>query len=75
MELGIECRGICRNGLHQSWLANVADRDACCLVTQQTPLFEQDLSEMINKHFQDVLEQGEERAAAKGHDPGIDADM
>ena len=75
MELGIEYRGICRNELHQSWLANVSDRDACCLVTQQTPLFEQDLSEMIKKHFQDVLEQGEEREQARDHDPGSDAEM
>ena len=75
MELGIEYRGICRNELHQSWLANVSDRDACCIVTQQTPLFEQDLSEMIKKHFQDVLEQGEEREQARDHDPGSDAEM
>jgi len=72
MELGIEYRGICRTELHQSWLANVLDRDACCLITRESPLFEQDLSEMIKKHFQDILEQGAERDEAKDTDPGSD---
>ena len=56
LELGIEYRGICRNDLHLQWLANVADRDACCVITRQSPLFEQDLCEMIKKHFQEVLD-------------------
>ena len=72
MELGIEYRGICRSEVHQQWLANVADRDACCLIVKESPLFEQDLAEMIQKHFQDILEQGEERDNAKDLDPGSD---
>ena len=75
MELGIEYRGICRNELHPSRLANVADRDACCIITKQSPLFDQDLSEMAKKHFPEVLEHGEERAHAKDQDPGSDVDM
>jgi len=75
MELGIEYRGICRSEMHQSWLANVLDRDACCLITEESPLFEQDLSELIKKHFQDILEQGKERSNAKDNDPGSDVDM
>ena len=57
LEMGIEYRGICRSELHQQWLANVADRDACCIITKQSsPLFEEDMSEMIKKHFQGVLD-------------------
>ena len=75
LKLGIEYRGICRHELHQAWLANAADRDACCTITKQSHLFEPDLSEMIKKHFQEVLEQGEERAHAKDQDSGSDVDM
>ena len=76
LELGIEYRGICRNELHQSWLANVADRDACSIITSKgSPLFEDDLAEMVKKHFDEVLEQSKGRANAEDNDPGSDAEM
>ena len=76
LELGIEYRGICRTDLHQAWLANVADRDACSLITSKgSSLFEDDLAEMVKKHFEEVLEQSQERAKAKDHDPGSDDEV
>ena len=75
LELGIEYRGICTNVKHQAWLANVLDRDACYLITKESPLFEQDLSEMVKKHFQDILEQNEQRDNAEDNSPGSDADI
>ena len=56
LEMGIEYKGICRNELHQVWLANVADRDACCIITKQPHRFEPCLSAMTKKHFQEVLD-------------------
>ena len=75
LEMGIEYTGICRNELHQVWLANVADRDACCLAVEDTPLFEHDLSAMIKKHFKEILDQGKEREDAEDHDPGSDVEI
>ena len=48
----------CRTEAHRTWLGNVLDREACELVaTNETPLFETDLAELIKAHFQDVLDQ------------------
>ena len=76
MEMGIDYRGICRSECHQSWLANVLDRDAVSFLTKaKTPLFETDLCKLIEKHFQDILEQNAQRDQAPDNNPGSDVDM
>ena len=48
----------CRTEEHRTWLGNVLDREACELIaTNESPLFETDLAELIKTHFQDVLDQ------------------
>ena len=48
----------CRTDAHRTWLGNVLDREACELIaTNESPLFETDLAELIKTHFQDVLDQ------------------
>ena len=46
LRLGIQYTAACRSAAHSSWLANVLDRQSCeLIVTKQSPLFEQDLSQ------------------------------
>ena len=40
-----------------------------------SPLFEDDLAEVVKKHFDEVLEQSKGRVNAEDHDPGSDAEM
>ena len=48
----------CRTDAHRTWLGNVLDHEACELIaTDESPLFETDLAELIKTHFQDVLDQ------------------
>ena len=48
----------CGTEAHRVWLGNALDREACELITRnESPLFEQDLAELIKTHFQDVLDQ------------------
>ena len=51
-------------------MGNILDREACeIVVTNGSPLFEQDLATLLKKHFQDVLTQLEEQANAEDKDP------
>ena len=51
-------------------MGNILDREACeIVVTNGSPLFEQDLATLLKKHFQDVLMQLEEQANAEDKDP------
>jgi hypothetical protein len=65
LNLGIQWLGVTRSESHASWLQNVLDRQSLELVVkQESPLFEQDLSALIQKHFADVLEQLNEKDTA-----------
>ena len=66
----LPCRAPCR-----FWVGNVLDREACELtVTNNSPLFEQDLASMPRRHFQEVLEQQEQLRSAEDKEPE-DEDM
>ena len=55
---GLQYLAVCRTESHAAWVSNILDREACDLiVTNNSPLFEQDLATMIEKHFKDILEQ------------------
>ena len=65
LRLGIQYTAACRTNAHASWLGNVLDRESCELIaTTKSPLFEQDLAQMIKTHFSDVLSQLEEQRDA-----------
>ena len=67
---GIQYVACCHTDAHASWVGNILDREACeIVVTNGSPLFEQDLATMLKKHFQDVLTQLEEQANAEDKDP------
>ena len=67
---GIQYLACCHTDAHASWVGNILDREACeIVVTNGSPLFEQDLATMLKKHFQDVLTQLEEQANAEDKDP------
>ena len=73
LRLGIEYLACCRTEHHSSWLANVLDRESCeLIVTNQSPLFEQDLSVMLKTHFSDVLDQLNVQKQAKDTEPEED---
>ena len=56
-------------------MGNAIDREACELtVTNNSPLFEQDLASMLRRHFQEVLEQQEQQRTADDNEPD-DEDM
>ena len=60
----------CRTDSHASWVGNILDREACELIVKhQSPLYEQDLSSMIQKHFEDVLTQLEQQRNAEDKEP------
>ena len=70
LRAGIQYVACCQIEAHASWVGNIFDREACeVIVTNGSPLFEQDLASMLTKHFQDVLTQLEEQARAKDNDP------
>ena len=47
-----------RTDAHRTWLRSVLDREECELIsTNESPLFETDLAELIKTHFQGVLDQ------------------
>ena len=65
LRLGIQYTAACRTGAHAIWLAKVLDRESCeLIVTTKSPLFEQDLAQMIKTHFSDVLSQLQEQREA-----------
>ena len=67
---GIQYVACCHTDAHASWVGNSLDREACeIVVTNGSPLFEQDLATLLQKHFQDVLTQLEEQANAEDKDP------
>ena len=58
LRAGIQYVALCRTEGHATWIGNVLDREACeLIVTNHTPLFEQDLATMLKTHFQEVFEQ------------------
>lgn len=58
LRLGVEYVAACRTEAHASWLANILDRESCELIVKnESPLFEQDLGQLIKTHFSDVLDQ------------------
>ena len=66
LRLGIQYVAVCRTDAHASWLGNVLDREACELIVKDTsPLFEQDLSTLIKKHFAYILD-AQQREAEDG---------
>ena len=58
-------------------MCNILDREACKLIVESnSPLFEQDLASLIQKHFEDVLSQIEQQQQAEDReepDEDIDA--
>ena len=75
LRAGTQYVGLCRTGAHATWVGNVLDREACELtVTNNSPLFEQDLASMLRRHFQEVLEQQEQLRTAEDKEPE-DEDM
>ena len=70
LRAGIQYLACCRNEVHAAWVGNILDREACkVVVTNCSPLFEQDLASMLKKHFQDVLMQLEEQRNAEDKEP------
>ena len=70
LRMGIQYQAACRTAAHASWLSNVLDRESCeLIVTTKSPLFEQDLAQMIRTHFSDVISQLQEQRAATDHEP------
>ena len=70
LRAGIQYVALCRTDSHAVWVGNVLDREACELtVTNNTPLFEQDLASMLQKHFKEVLEQQKQQGDAEDKEP------
>lgn len=69
LSLGLTYHGVCLNTKHMHWLATVVDRAACGLITHQgcSPLFQQDLATLLEKHFNDIVEA---RAMREENDEG-----
>ncbi len=62
LSLGIPWCGLCWNSVHCQWLNNVLDLYACELIVEKkSPLHEQDLAQLVNTHFSDVLQQVKDR--------------
>ena len=75
LRAGIQYLALCRTESHQAWVSNILDREACeLIVTNNTPLFEQDLATMLQKHFKEVLEQQEQQNNAEDKDPDEEDD-
>lgn len=69
LRLGIQYVAACRTDAHASWLGNVLDREACeLIVTNKSPLFEQDLSTLVSKHFAEILEHLKQQRHAEDED-------
>ena len=69
MEMGVPYAGVTRCQEHCSWLQNILDRQALRCVATAGALFDQDLSECVKEHFQDVLDQLNEQDAIEDTDP------
>ena len=70
LRMGLQYQAACRTAAHASWVSNVLDRESCeLIVTTKSPLFEQDLAQMIRTHFSDVISQLQEQKAATDHEP------
>jgi len=73
LRLGIQYVAVCRTDAHASWLGNVLDREACELIAKDTsPLFEQDLSTLIKKHFAYILDALDEQRQAEDEEDEAD---
>ena len=58
MEMGLVYACVTRNAEHSSWLQNIFDRQALRGICESNgPLHEQDLSQCIQEHFSEVLDQ------------------
>ena len=58
MEMGLVYACVTRNVEHSSWLQNIFDRQALRGICESNgPLHEQDLSQCIQEHFSEVLDQ------------------
>ena len=70
LRAGIQYVALCRTESHAAWVSNILDREACeLIVTNNTPLFEQDMASMLQKHFKDILEQQEQQRSAEDREP------
>ena len=70
LRMGLQYQAACRTAAHASWVSNVLDRESCeLIVTTKSPLFEQDLAQMIKTHFSDAISQLQEQRAATDHEP------
>ena len=57
LRLGLQYVACCRTDEHTAFLGHVFDREACeQIVKSQSPLFEQDLSQLVSTHFAEILE-------------------
>jgi hypothetical protein len=76
MEMGLVYSCVTRNAEHSSWLQNIFDRQALRgICTTSGPLHEQDLSQCIQEHFQEVLDQLNEMDGVADTDLGQDSDV
>ena len=65
LKAGCQYCGFVKSAQHYTWLSNVIDRSALCvIVEQQSPLFHGDLASHIEKHFSDVIEDENARIQA-----------
>ena len=70
LELGISYVGIARNSLHANFLNQVLDRHALYMVrTAGTPLFHQEMQELVREHFQDIVVSVKHRRSAEDSAP------
>ena len=66
MEAGISYSCLAKNAEHGSWLINVLDKMALAQICKQgSPLYQQDLSECLNEHFSETLDQLNEQDNAE----------
>jgi hypothetical protein len=76
MEMGLVYACVTRNPEHSSWLQNIFDRHALRgICTSGGPLHEQDLSQCIQEHFQEVLDQLNEMDNAADTELGDDVNV
>ena len=62
LTLGIPWVGLCWNQVHAHWLGRVLDQWALELIaTTGSNMYDEDLAELVKKHFDDTLTQIEER--------------
>ena len=76
MPEGIQYVGVVCDAIHMRWLQNTCDRASLqYIVKNGTALYQQDLAELVQQHYKDVLEElGEEAEEEDEKDAMVEAD-